>query len=191
MPYSQLYEYCQTLSPRIPRNTIKAKVLNLTGVNKVTHVRTTLDINSARGFFLNAQNSKHRLVEQCGSHVIVTARGLEEVDINEERFVVLKELMHLFDLPPAATDSGDKFQQLLEEFGPTQNRSAQSQAESTCFYRALAAICPEQHRLEYLKKRENGQIDDYAIGLEIGLPSYLVERLFVADYPEMTAWLCG
>jgi hypothetical protein len=156
MPYSDLYEYCQTLAPRIPRNIIKAKVLNLTGINKVPHVRTTLDINSTRGFFLNARNTKHRLVQQLGSHVIVTARGLEEIDINEERFIVLKETMHLFDLPSAATDSGDKFEQLLDEFSPTQNKSEQSQAEVTCFYRALAAICPEKNRLEYLEKREKG-----------------------------------
>jgi hypothetical protein len=191
MPYSDLYAHCQSLSPRIPRNAIRDKVLALTGVNRVVHVRTTLDIERTRGFFLDARNSNHRLVEQLGSHVIVTARGLEQIDVNEERFVVLKETMHLFDLDVAATDTGAKFETLLDEFGPTQNRSPQSEAEITCFYRALAAICPEAHRLKYAEKRENGQIDDYAIGLEIGLPIYLVPDLFRPDFLAMVSDLCA
>lgn len=191
MPYAKLYGHCQGLSPRIPRNVIRNKVLELTGVAKVAHVRTTMDTRECRGFYLKAGNNEHRLVQQVGgAHLIVTARGLEAIDINEERFIFLKEIMHLFDGVAAATDTGDKFEVLLNEFSISKDRSPQSNAEVTCFYRALAALCPEKTRQEYLAKREGGQIDDYAIALEIGLPLVYVPRLFVSDYNEMVKWLC-
>jgi hypothetical protein len=190
MSYSELYEYCQTLSPRIPRNTIRNKVLALTGVERIAHFRTTLDTTRTRGFYLSAANREHQFVQQCGTHVIVTARGLDQIDTNEERFIYLKELMHLFDCPEDATDTGDKFEVQLNEFAPTKDKSPQSIAEIVCLYRALAVLCPDKFRLEYRAKREDGRIDDYAIGLEVGLPLHHVPRLFRDDYGEMVMWLC-
>lgn len=190
MSYSELYEYCQTLSPRIPRNIIRNKVLSLTGVERIAHVRTTMDTVKTRGFYLSASNRDNRLVQQCGTHVIVTARGLDEIDVNEERFIYLKELMHLFDGSDVATDSGEKFEIQLTEFAPTKDKSPQSVAEIVCLYRALAVVCPEKNRAEYQAKREDGRIDDYAIGLEIGLPMSRVPHLFLPDYAGMVAWLC-
>jgi hypothetical protein len=188
MAYSDLYEHCQTLSPRIKRNAIRDKVLALTGVERITHVRTTLDVAKTRGFYLSASNRDHRLVQQCGTHVVVTARGLEQ---NEERFIYIKELMHLFDRVDAATDSGDKFEVQLNEFAPTKDRSPQGVAEIVCFYRALSCICPETHRKDYQSKREDGRIDDYAISLEVGLPLYYVPRLFSGGYTDIVTWLCN
>jgi hypothetical protein len=50
-------------------------------------------------------------VEQFGSSVVVVARGLNRC---WERFVYVKELMHVFDGVDEATDSGEKFESMLE-----------------------------------------------------------------------------
>jgi len=106
MPYKDLYEYCQTLTPKISRNTIKNKALELSGVPSVRIVKTGLDTTICRGFYLSAKNNNHRLVQQLGSHVIVLAR--DGLNYCWERFVVVKELMHLFDDPISATDTGER-----------------------------------------------------------------------------------
>jgi hypothetical protein len=57
------------------------------------------------------------LVQQVGSDVIVTARG---INYCWERFVFVKEFLHAFDDPRAAADNGDTFDTQLQDLsGPT------------------------------------------------------------------------
>jgi hypothetical protein len=187
MPFSQLYDYCQTLHPKISRKIIRDKVLELTGIDRVSIVKTGLDPTICRGFYLSARNNNHRLVQQLGGCVIVLAR--DNLNYCWQRFVVVKELMHLFDDPISATDNGDRFEVMLREFSPVIERSQQGIAEIRCFYRALTALCPESDRLRYMDQKAKGQIDDYAIALELKIPEQYVPKLFMPDYGDMLRWL--
>ena len=116
----------------------------LEGVSRVAHVRRIWTLAVAVGCtFLR---EIHPFVKQNG-YVVVTARGLPPV---WDRFIFLKELMHIFDDADEATDSGDAFENLLAEF--TQHThtpwSPQMEAEIDSFWMAANAMCPEQSRLE-------------------------------------------
>src|SRR5258706_6497350 len=123
MTYVDLHQHCSGLSPYIKRKAIYECVLKIKGIRRVAHVIMDLDIASCRGLYLSSRNTNPPFVRQNGGHVIATARGLSPV---WQRFVFLKELMHVFDDPGEATDSGDVFEHLLAEFTqptPTTKRS--------------------------------------------------------------------
>ena len=140
--------------------------------------------------YLSATNSNSKFVQQCGSCVIVTARDLNYC---WERFVYLKELMHAFDNPTEATDSGDDFDSLLDELsGPSSTLSTpQAESEAKCFWMALGVMCPEAQRLEYVRKKRANETDDYAIALELRLPEAYVPRLFEQRYLRNIQTLTG
>lgn len=176
MSYQALYAHCQGFEPHVRRNAVRDKAQELTGVERLSTVKTTLDATLCRGFYLSARNTQHRLVAQLGGHVIALARDL---DPRWERFVYVKELMHLFDDPTEATDTGDQFETLLEEFvAPQQVRSLQMKSEIKSFWMALGVLCPESHRQRFMGERENGQIDDYAIALTLRIPELYIPTLF-------------
>ncbi|MBF0562889.1 MAG: hypothetical protein HQL37_12925 [Alphaproteobacteria bacterium] len=180
MTFSQLYDHCQTLLPKIKRNDLKDKVIELSCRGKIRTMKTTLDVASCRGFYLSAGNCDHQFVKQHGSTVIVLARGLNPC---WERFVFTKELMHHFDDPAEASDSGDKFERMLEDLVPGgRERSPQADSEVACFWMALAVLCPESYRKKFDAERRAGRLDDYAIALQLRIPQVYVHRLFEDQY---------
>ena len=100
--------------------------------------------------------------------------------------VYIKELMHLFDDPMEAVDSGDTFETVLREIlpGPSQP-SPQILSEYNCFWMALGVLCPERLRLELARERTEGRIDDYAIALRLRIPQQYVARLFEDRYLDI------
>lgn len=182
MSYAILYAECQKERVHVRRNVVRDKVLKLNGLNRIPLVRTSLDTSVCRGFYASATNKNHRIVEQFGSSVVVVARGLNRC---WERFVYVKELMHVFDGIDEATDSGEKFESMLEELVmPTFAKwSPQMMSEMKCFWRAMGALCPENIRLEMAEKRTKGQIDDYGIALAFRIPQQYVRHMFEVDYP--------
>jgi hypothetical protein len=182
MGYRELYQRCQGFGPQVSRRKVYPETLALAGNNKIRHFKTTLDMTVCRGMYVSAQNTKAKFVQQAGSCVVVTARELNHC---WERFVFIKELMHAFDNPAEATDSGDAFDTLLQELsGPSgpSGTSPQTESEFKCFWMALGVLCPENQRLDYAQRLNANQIDDYAIALELRIPKAYVPRLFEPRY---------
>ena len=184
MSYKDLYTFCQGQDLHIGRNTIKKKMLALTGIKRLPTVRTTLDTSICRGFYLSARNKEHPLVEQLGCNIIVLAR-----DQNRcwERFIFVKEMMHLFDEPAQSTTSEKAFERLLLELSGSQSPELSPQAisEASCAWMALGALCPEEQRQQFSKERAAGQTDDYAIALRLRIPEMYVPVLFGDQYEEI------
>ena len=176
MGYSHLYDFAQTLQVPISRATIRPKVIEFTDIGHIGHVKTGLNTSICRGFYLSAQNTEHRLVQQVGNNIVVTAR---ELDDGWERFVYTKELMHAFDNPDEATDSGDDFDTLLTELvGPPEpSRSPQLVSEFACFWMALGTLCPESVRQDLRRSVEKGTADTYEIALQLKIPERYVLQL--------------
>lgn len=182
MSFKELHKYASTLELPISRNKLRPKVLELTGIPLIREMHTTLDTTICRGFYLSAKNTEHPIVKQFGSHVIVLARELKE-NWCWERFVYVKELMHAFDDPKEATDSGEKFDRLLSELQTgSLERSPQILSEIKCFWMALAVLCPEEKRKEFINLHKVGHIDDYGIALKLRVPKQYVPSLLEPQF---------
>ena len=184
--FSELYNYCQSLKPKISRRDILGKTLELTKA-KVKAVKSGLDIQMCRGLFISANNKENRWVKQLGCNVIVLSRDLNYC---WERFVYTKELMHLFDKENEVTGDAEHFEKLLTEFGqPSLERPPQSQAEARAFWMALSCFCPEGNRIAFQSQISKGHIDNYSIALQLRIPAQYVPSLFVPHYPKIIAQL--
>jgi len=187
--FKELYDYCQTLNPKVSRKLILEKTLQITGVTKVKAVKTGFDTSVCRGVFLSAQNTEHSIVKQLGCNVILLARDQKYC---WERFVYTKELMHLFDSDDEPTDTPDKLEKLLTDLEvPSANgtQSKQTTSEIKGFWMALACLCPEKNRLEYKLLREKNHIDDYGIALKLRIPEQYVPMLFQERYERIVQYL--
>jgi hypothetical protein len=183
--YKELYDYCQTLQPKVSRRHILRKTLEITGIDQVKSIKTSLDIEKCRGFFLSANNTEHRIVQQLGKNVIVLARDLNYC---WERFVFTKELMHLFDNDQEKTDSSEKFNDLLTEFEllqPMEKRSGPFNSDIEAFWKALACLCPEKNRLEYVATIDKGHLDHYGVALQLRIPRQYVHQLFHPNFKQI------
>ena len=186
--FGELYTYCQTLKPKISRRDITQKVTDLTG-QKVKAIKSGLDVEKCRGFFISLTNKESRLVQQFGTNIIVIARSLNYC---WERFVYTKELMHLFDAENEQTSDATKFEQLLTEFGqPSVQRPPQSAAEAKAFWMALSVLCPEANRLEFQGHIQKTHMDNYAVALQLRIPEFYVPALFHPNFTQIIKQLVG
>lgn len=176
MPFRELYEYAQTVTPRIRREQLEEKVLQLSGINRIAVVRSGLDITQCRGMYLSLEETDHHFIRQNGCRVIVLARDLDKP---WSRVVHAKELMHLFDDAGSAADTGEKFETLLTELtgGASVDLSPATRSEIKCFWMALSVLCPENHRQKLLAARKQGEIDHATIAVQLRIPELYVEHL--------------
>lgn len=186
MKYKQLYEHCQTLTPHVGRNAIKAAVCSITGED-VQIIEVGLDPAHVRGFFVSA-SSGHQFVAQCrGRNVVVIAR---EMNRCWKRFVIFKELMHLLDPELSYTSTAEEFGDLLEEFAaPGLDRSPQMAAEVYALWMATALFCPETLRQELQRQFEAGTISTHDVATKLLMPEQYVPRLFNPNYKAIMSRL--
>lgn len=177
--YARLYEYCQTLQPKISRTLILNKTLEITAIEQVKSIKTGVDTGVFRGMFLSATNTNHRIVEQLGCNVIVLARGQTYC---WERFVYTKELMHLFDTPDQLADTHLKLDTILGEFEMPSASDPVAESEYLGFWMALACLCPEKNRLEFEDAVSKNHTDYYSIALQLRIPEQYVPFLFQERY---------
>lgn len=183
--FKDLYDFCQNLDPKVSRRQVEQKTLEITDVKKIKAIKTTLDTTACRGFFLSAQNTEHRIVQQLGCDVIVLAR---DQNYCWERFVQTKELMHLFDSDDEPTNSAEKFEKLLTDLEVPSAMGAPSKqiiSDIKGFWMALACLCPEKHRVEFENLRDKEHIDNYGIALQLRIPEQYVPLLFQPRYKKI------
>lgn len=177
MGYSDLYEFCRGLSPKIKRNLVRNKVVEIEGIKGVRTIMTSLDTSSCRGFYLSPRNVSHPLVRDHGCNIIVLARGMEP---RHERFIFVKELMHVFDDPLESTDTPALFESTLNNIyaANINAMSPQVRSEYNALWMALAVLCPQAYRDGIIKKRGDGTITDVEIADELDIPIGYVSSLF-------------
>lgn len=181
--FRDLYDFCQDLEPKVKRNVIINKVKDLTGIADLKVIKQTLDVSKIRGFFLSAANQDSPLVRQAGRNLIVLAR-----DQNNcwDRFVTIKELMHLFDTGAQKTSSGEQLMQLLSEFEVPKPLSSDPYAsELASVWMALACLCPERYRLMFAEQIEKGHESPYGVALKLKIPERHVRNLIHPQYKSI------
>lgn len=191
--FKKLYDYCQTLSvpPKVSRNTIRTKAEELSK-KKIVVLKINLDTDVSRGFFLSASNLDSPLVKQAkGNNVVALARGMNPC---WERFVQVKEMMHLFDSEDEKTGSAEVFLSLLTDLEvmlPEQKTSKQKNSEIACMWMALACLCPEVNRQQFVDAFAKNHLDHHGIALQLRIPRQLVPSLLHPNFQEVVNTLCG
>lgn len=187
--FKELHDYCQTLAPKVSRNSIIEKLKSITGIDKIQTVIATLDTKVTRGYFLSASNTEHPLIKDRSYTVVVLARGLNDC---WQRFVHVKEVMHLLDDDGELTDSAEKLEKLLNDFSsPPLEISPLGQSDWLGIWLALACFCPEKSRLEFHALLNENQIDNYGIALKLKIPEQHVPLLFRPRYLDIVKMLRG
>jgi hypothetical protein len=184
LSFKELFDYAQEQPLYVKRNDIRDKAIELTEAETISVVRSGLDVNVCRGYWLTPQNVNHPLVKQLGQHIVVVAR-----DNNEcwERFVVVKEMMHLFDTDEQKAADAQMLDSLLSEFSaPMAPFTPQFDAEIDSFWQALAVLCPQEARANFRKDLVDNKTDEYEIALKLKIPEGYVQRLFEDRFDD---WL--
>jgi Zn-dependent peptidase ImmA (M78 family) len=167
----------------ISRNVVKERALALSGAPSIKIMKTALDLQVCRGFYLSATNANNPFVAQHGTHVIVVGR---EQSRCWDRFVVVKELLHLFDTPETATADPEQFGACLSELAqPSGSMSPAGRREFEAMWLAMAILCPERCR-ERLVEEFNAQRLTYLdIATKLRVPQILVSMLFDDRYDRI------
>lgn len=191
MAYRDLYERCQKIGPLpIHRNQIRDAIIELLPAQGYAVIRSTIDTSLMLGYFVDPTNKEHQFVRQTGgSPVVVVARGLNRC---WERFVTIKEAMHIFDDPLQKTNTAADLESVLSGLfaaAPQGEWSPQLKSEVGCFWMALALFCPEPTRIELQRKRENGELTDLQIATMLRIPEKYVPHLFFARFKEIVTRL--
>lgn len=185
MTYRTLHDRCKNIEVPVGRKLLRDEIREITG-KTLRIAKTTMDTRVCRGMYLAATNTTHKIVQQLGTNVVVLPR--EGNNYCWERFVEVKEYMHVFDSADEATDSGEEFDRLLADFvsDVDPERSPQLNAEIKAFWRALGVLCPEHVRQAILaEKAEKGpDLTDYAIAFRLRIPEQYVPRLLEPWYLE-------
>lgn len=173
--FSELYKYCQTLTPKVSKKSIRDKVKEITGEFPIL-IKTSLDTSTSRGFFVSADNNESKYHQMIGGrNAIIIARGMNDC---WERFVYTKELMHVFDKQSEYVGSSEELKNVLNGFEIHMlNGSESFLSETIAFWRALCCLCPEESRQEFIKLHSKGHIDNYGIALQLRIPEQYVPLL--------------
>lgn len=126
------------------------------------------------------------------NYTIVTAAGLSP---EEERFVVIKELMHIYFGPEGggvyATTSAIELENLINEMfvGSVTTKSKQTDAEAKALWMAMSVLCPEGKRREHAQRlaKDSNYISEVAKTLRI--TEHRAHVLFGEQYAREVASL--
>lgn len=189
MSFSALYEHCQDLAVPIGTRSLRDKVCELTRRAepiKVMASERMLD-GVIWGFILWPENPRHPYAQFCnGQPIIIFARGISDL---EQRFVIVKELMHLFDEALERVSTPKEFEGLLSDMSvtPPAKPTAAMQSEARCIWMALIILCPETLRQDIQRKRELGEINDEQVSQQLRIPTIYVPMLFVPNFKDIVA----
>lgn len=182
--FKELYNYCQNVDPKISRRLIQKKIEELFDGDrqKFAFAKVKIDPTIVRAFIkvktvMDESGVPYNLNRICFS---------DELNYCWERFVCVKEMMHLFDSDNEKTSNKEQFEKLLSDLStPTESRSNQANSDIRAFWMTIACLCPEKHRQEFAAKREAQEIDDYAIALKLKIPQQYVPSLFTDSYTTL------
>jgi len=185
MTFRTLYEEVQTVTGKISTNWIRQRSVDL---SRITHIKemwsNVLDPKYVRGFYIEGpmgppipRDENEALIVL--SHSMCTgAQGKYW-----RRYIKTKEMMHVFDSDEELTDSAEKFDDLVETFkDPNAAPSPQYRAEIKAQWRALAVLCQEHRRQEFMAQIAGNATNFDIVSGALQVPPTMVRNLFRDDF---------
>lgn len=181
MSYAALHAYCQQLAIPISRKKLYPKIRELCEIDKFRVCKTGMCVDDILGFFVSPGSDIAALPNWTPEvPVVVISRSLNHC---WERFVTIKELMHLFDGELEKVGAGEELESLITEMvGPQPDRSIAMLSEIRAFWRAMGIMCPEGKRQEFRRMRDAGKITNLEIATQLLMPELHVPSLFDQNY---------
>jgi hypothetical protein len=188
MSFARLYEAAQKQSGRISTKWLKERAIELSDITVVKEQwSSVIDATTLRGFYIEGP-MKGPVPLKEREALIILSRDMCKGHLGDHwrRFVVTKELMHVFDLPDEKADTPDKFDKQVERFGdPSADTSPQFRAEVKAYWRALMVLCSEVDRKKYKKQLANSSMSLDVIASALHLPAKHVRDLLREDFPKI------
>jgi len=178
MSFQSLYDWVQTQSPKISTNDVKQKILDSGHASRIDErwygfnptilrgvvVRGPLKINA--GLLTDEKEFLICLSRLSGKH--------------ERRFFLTKELMHIFDEDELRVRDGGTLEAQLAYLARKGVSSHASKAEVRAFWRALAILCPEKDRQEFIADQE--RLKPYDMAARLRIPEGVVASLLHDEF---------
>lgn len=182
--YKELYDHCQSLDHPVSRRKIRDKLFELTDRRIAITISSSLKAKDVRGMFLSIE-SENAWVRQHGCDVVVISRDIAyRPPVGNycwDRFITVKEMMHLFDTDEECSDTGDKFDEIISSFFMTWDSSSPIvNSENKGFLRALGVLCSEKNRLNLAQDVRAGNMTHYDVALKLKIPEQYVPN-FLSD----------
>ncbi len=99
------------------------------------------------------------------------------------RFILTKELMHVFDAEAEKANDRDSFDKQIQRLkDPNAEMTPQYKAELKAYWRALGALCPEKKRLEYKDLLTKDQISWDVVSASLSLPIAVIRWMMGDNY---------
>ncbi|MET4570627.1 hypothetical protein [Rhodanobacter soli] len=190
MSYAALHAYCQQLPIPVSRKRLYPKLKELCGVDNLKVYKTGISTEKLLGFFVRPGEGIAGLPNlTAAAPTIVVSRSLNYC---WERFVCIKEMMHLFDDELQKLGTAEEFESLITEMiGPLLNRSLAGESEVIAFWRAMGIMCPEAQRQEFHRLRDAKKITDLQIAQNLRMPELHVPSLFDPNYKVFITRIMG
>lgn len=119
------------------------------------------------------------------NYTIVVSDGLP---IYEERFVVIKELMHCYfsEDPSVLTDSEILLDAHLRQFfgNSASSPSSHVKAEAKALWMAFGVLCPERVRIDLKQKCKEGTLTIESVSDRLGIATGRVKTLFSEQFED-------
>jgi len=120
--------------------------------------------------------------------LIVLSRAMCEGALGKHwrRFILTKELMHVFDEENEKTDTPEKLDHQINQFGdPTAAVTPQYNAELKALWRALGVLCTVEKRAAYKSQLIEQTISFEVVAAALRLPVLAVRLLMRDDFETL------
>jgi hypothetical protein len=116
-----------------------------------------------------------------GRPAIVIARDQSE---EWQRFVTIKELMHVFDQPLARVGTPEDFSSLVDGLTspPSGDVSDALLSEGLALFMALGVVCQELRRQGFVRRVKSGELTAAQVAHELRIPVPYVHHLLGAHF---------
>jgi hypothetical protein len=182
MPFRDLYDAVQLIPGRVSTKTLQVLAIEHSEIIGVKEQwSSVVDMLNVRGFYIEGPIVKGPVLLSDRESLIVLSRSMCKIKPQGKhwrRFVLAKELMHVFDTEAEKAKSPDELDLQIERLSnPAAPTSPQYIAELKAQWRALAVLCQETRRLEYKEQLANDQVSFEVVAAALQIPPTAVRNM--------------
>jgi hypothetical protein len=187
MPFADLYDAVQTLDGRISTSWIRAKCIEFSPINSVKEIWSSVfNDEYLRGCYVEGPMDQPVAIPPDGCLIILSRAMCLEKPYGDHwrRFVLTKELMHVFDEADEKASCSNTLEDQVQGFSDPTLGAPQYVAENKAVWRAAGVLCQEARRLQFKQQLGQSEISFDVVAAALQIPVNYV-RLLMHDHYEV------